>query len=119
MYEPITYQRHKVGSVYKMCPGPHFLEFPTLFYLFLFRGVLPLTERKQAIIQNTERIRLYKYHNSNHTQQDLVEGTEVCLRTAPIFGVGAKAIHVKGAQVQVNSSMHFLSSLAGSVLLGQ
>jgi hypothetical protein len=63
--------------------------------------VLPLNERKQAIIQNTERIRLYKYHSSSHAQQPLVEGSQVCLRTSPIFSIGARAIHMKGTQIQV------------------
>ena len=63
--------------------------------------MLPLNERKQAIIQNTERIRLYKYQSSSQAQQPLVEGSQVCLRTSPIFSLGAKAIHMKGTQIQV------------------
>ena len=79
-----------------------------MYMLHSCRGVLPLNERKQAIIQNTERIRLYKYHSSSHNHQALEEGSQVCLRTSPIFSVGAKAIHMKGTQIQVYTSVHVL-----------
>ena len=46
----------------------------------------------------------FKYHGNSHSLT-LEEGSEVCLRVSPVFSIGAKAIHVKGSQIQVHKPM--------------
>ena len=69
----------------------------------VFRGILPFTERKQSIVQNSEKARQFKYHNSTSSASGgtyVVQGSKVCVRSSPIYGAGGKAIHMKGAQLQ-------------------
>ncbi len=70
----------------------------------LCRGVLPFAERKQSIMQSHDKIRQFKYHQSNSSlsaSSSLVtQGSKVCQRSSPVYSAGGKALHLKGTQLQ-------------------
>ncbi len=64
------------------------------------RGVLPFPERKQAVAQNQEKLRVLKYQYTG-SGSELTEGSRVCLRLSPVYSVGTKAVLIKGSRIQV------------------
>ena len=94
--------------MYSKCNYVHFLSFHHVMWVCLAchamsRGVLPYTERKQAIVQNYEKVRQSKYHISSSSalgDTRVVQGSKVCVRSSPIYGAGGKAVYMRGAQLQ-------------------
>ncbi len=66
------------------------------------RGMLPFSDRKQAILQAHERVRLAKYGglSGGKAVDSVIQGSRVCLRSSPIYSVGTRAIHIQGGKVQ-------------------
>ncbi len=76
--------------------------------------MLPFSDRKQAILQAHERVRLSKYGGLGGGRAELVQGSRVCLRSSPIYSVGTRAIHLLGGRIQcgVLQESVFSSSLS-------
>ena len=62
--------------------------------------MLPFADRKQAIIQGHDRVRLAKYGGLGGGRDAIGQGSKVCLRSSPIYSVGTRAIHILGGKLQ-------------------
>ena len=63
------------------------------------RGMFPFPERKQALVEVQEKLRgTSRFPSREH---DIKSGSQVCLRSSPIYTAGTKAIFIKGPRLQV------------------
>lgn len=69
---------------------------------WLLRGMLPFADRKEAILQAHEKVRLAKYGSlsGGKAADAVLQGSKVCLRSSPIYCVGTRAIHIHGGKIQ-------------------
>ena len=65
--------------------------------------MLPFSERKQAILQTHERVRMAKYKCGLNGKgvESIVQGSRVCLRSSPVYTVGTRAVHLQGGEIKV------------------
>ena len=64
--------------------------------------MLPLSERKQALLRCQDKLRSVKHSISSGGGggESLQPGTAVCIRSCPVYSAGCKAVLVKGAQLE-------------------
>lgn len=87
---------------------PSSIPLPPLSLPVVSRGVLPFSERKVALALNQEKLRVLKYQYSSGT--NLTVGSKVCLRSAPVYSSGTKAVHIKGFKLQCGLLMEDVMS---------
>ena len=61
--------------------------------------MFPFAERKQAVMDVQERLRGTSRYSGRETE--VQQGSQVCLRSSPIYTAGTKAIYCKGSKLQV------------------
>ncbi|XP_071962133.1 E3 ubiquitin-protein ligase UBR5-like [Antedon mediterranea] len=67
-------------------------------------GVLPFNMRKKVLEKARERARMKKNRNTVSTS-NITTGTQVCLRSCPLFHAGALAFNTSGAKPKVGQLM--------------
>ena len=84
-----------------------------LINIFNYRGVLPFLERKLLIAQAQEKNRSYSGSTTlGGTRHDHIhEGSQVCLRSRPVYSAGCRGIHVKGSALKCGELQESVFSL--------
>lgn len=88
------------------------------YYLhtYMYRGVLPFLERKLLIAQAQDKNR--SSHSTTlsggtSSRSDLIhEGSQVCLRSRPIYSSGCRGIHIKGSALKCGELQESVFSLS-------
>ena len=78
-----------------------------------YRGVLPFLERKILIAQAQEKNRSYSGSTTlGGTRHDHIhEGSQVFLRSRPVYSAGCRGIHIKGSSLKCGELMESVFSL--------
>ena len=79
------------------------------------RGVLPFTERKLLITQFQDKNRSFNTSSGNSLfgrGNQIQEGSQVCLRSRPIYSSGCQAFYIKGPVVKCGELQESVFSLS-------